>query len=275
MASKILVQGIEINYRKINENDYISLIDIAKNKNLSAPADVVKNWMRTRSALEYMCIWEKFYNPEIKEVEIDHFISETGSNSFTMSPTKWIESTNAIGIISKLGRNGGVYAHKDIAFKFASWVSAEFEFYLIQEFQRLKQEETKHIEWSAKRELAKLNYAIHTDAIKENLIIPKLSKSQISYVYASEADVLNVALFGKTAGEWRTENKGKKGNIRDFATLEQLLILANMESYNALLIEQELPQSDRLQALNKMAISQMKTLEKSNSWLLSDGKPKK
>ena len=212
--NEVVVKGINVSYKNIDKEKFISLTDIAKMKNPIAPADVVKNWFRTYSAIEYMGLWERFYNPDVKVVEIDQFLSQSGAHSFTLSPKQWIEKVNAIGVVSKSGLNGGTYAHQDIAFKFASWVSTEFEFYLIKEFQRLKIAEQKEFEWNAKRELAKLNYHIHTDAIKENLIVPTLTKNQINFVYANEADVLNVALFGKTAGEWKTENPNLKGNIR-------------------------------------------------------------
>ena len=263
--NNILVKGINVSYKKIRDEDYISLTDIAKVKNDLFPADVIKNWLRTRSTIEYLRLWENFYNPNIKLVEIDQFINVSGQNYFAISPQKWIEMTNSIGLISKSGKNGGTYAHKDIAFKFASWISVEFEFYLIKEFQRLKEQENKSIEWSAKRELAKVNYKIQTSAIKENLIVPELTKDKINYMYASEADLLNVALFGKTAGEWRKENKELKGNIRDYASIEQLLVLANMESYNAMLIEQGLLSSERIVLLNNMARSQIKILLNNNS----------
>lgn len=265
--NEIVVKGINVNYKKINEEDYISLTDIAKRKNPDAPADVVKNWFRTYSAIEYMAIWESFYNPNVKLVEIDQLLSKSGQNSFTLSPQQWIERTNAIGVVSKSGKGGGTYAHQDIAFKFASWISAEFEFYLIKEFQRLKIQEQKELEWNAKRELAKVNYHIHTDAIKEN-IVPTLTEKQLKFVYSDEADLLNVALFGKTAAEWRKENPNLKGNIRDYATLEQLLVIANMESFNAILIEQKAPQSERLVQLNNMAKSQLRVLQHTNNKLL-------
>lgn len=272
MSNKeVYVQGITVKYKKINQDDYISLTDIACMRNPTEPKDVVKNWMRNRSTLEYLTLWESFYNPDFKGDEIDPLLALTGRNDFTMSPTRWISEYNAIGIITKQGKNGGTYAHQDIAFKFASWISAEFEFYLIKEFQRLKVEEQKSIEWSAKRELAKVNYRIHTDAIKEN-IVPTLTDEQLKYVYADEADLLNVALFGKTASQWRSENPTLKGNIRDYATIEQLLVIANMESYNAILIEQNVPQSDRLIQLNNMAKSQLRVLQQSNSRLLIDGR---
>lgn len=267
--NEVIVKGINVNYKKINKEDYISLTDIAKAKNAKEPKDVIKSWMRSRATLEYLILWENFYNPEFKGDEIDPLLNDTGKNDFTMSPTRWVDEFNAKGIITKANRGGGTYAHQDIAFKFASWISAEFEFYLIKEFQRLKIAEQKELEWNAKRELAKLNYTIHTDAIKEN-IVPTLNEKQISFVYASEADVLNVALFGKTAGEWRKETPNLKGNIRDYATIEQLLVIANMESFNAILIEQKVPQSERLVQLNNMAKSQLRVLQNSNNRLLLD-----
>ena len=269
--NEVIVKGINVNYKKINKEDYISLTDIAKAKNAKEPKDVIKSWMRSRATLEYLILWENFYNPEFKGDEIDPLLNDTGKNDFTMSPTRWVDEFNAKGIITKANRGGGTYAHQDIAFKFASWISAEFEFYLIKEFQRLKIAEQKELEWNAKRELAKLNYTIHTDAIKEN-IVPTLNEKQISFVYASEADVLNVALFGKTASEWRKENPNLKGNIRDYATIEQLLVIANMESFNAILIEQKVPQSERLVQLNNMAKSQLRVLQNSNNRLLLDMK---
>lgn len=257
----LIVKGVNINYKSINDEDYICLTDIAKAKNNEFPADVVKNWIKNRSTLEYIRMWEIFYNKNVKLVEIDQFISNSGSNHFVLSPQKIVDKANVKCLISKSGKNGGTYAHKDIAFKFASWVSVEFEFYLIKEFQRLKEKEYKSIEWSAKRELAKVNYHIHTSSIKNNLIIPELSKEQIYFTYASEGDLLNVALFGITAGEWRRNNPNLKGNMRDFASIEQLLILANMESYNSILIEQGLKQSERIVLLHNMAKNQIKILQ--------------
>ncbi len=203
------------------------------------------------------------HNPEFKPVEFDGFKKESGLNSFTMSPTKWIDAVSAIGIISKSGRNGGTFAHSDIAFEFASWISAEFKLYIIKDYKRLKTDESSRLSlgWNLNREISKLNYKIHTDAIKENLLPPELTAHQISMAYASEADLLNVALFGKTAKEWREENVGLEGNIRDFATLNQLLVLANMESYNAILIEQDKPQAERVQMLNYLATRQLKAIE--------------
>lgn len=261
MASKeVTVNGLNIGYRDIDQEMFISLTDIARKKNPVAPADVVKNWFRTRSAIEYMGIWERFYNPDVKVVEIDGLLNESGQNAFTLSPQQWIEKVGAIGVVSKSGKGGGTFAHQDIAFKFASWISTEFEFYLIKEFQRLKIKEQKELEWSAKRELAKVNYRIHTDAIKENLV-PTLTEEQLKYVYADEADLLNVALFGKTAAEWRKENPTLKGNLRDYASVEQLLVIANMESLNAYLIEQGVSQAERLVQLNNMARSQLRVLQ--------------
>lgn len=272
MANKeVLVQGISVKYKRIEQDDYISLTDIACMRNPKEPKDVVKSWMRNRSTLEYLALWENFYNPDFKGDEIGPLLALTGRNDFTMSPSRWISEFNAIGIISKQGKNGGTFAHQDIAFKFASWISAEFEFYLIKEFQRLKSQEQQALEWTAKRELAKVNYRIHTDAIKEN-IVPTLTEEQLKYVYADEADLLNVALFGKTAAQWRKENPAFKGNIRDYATIEQLLVIANMESLNAYLIEQKIPQSERLQQLNNMARSQLRVLQDSNSLLLAEGR---
>lgn len=218
--------------------------------------------MRTRSTIEFLGLWKKLNNPYFKPIEFERFKSEAGSNYFVLSPQRWIEETNATGIISKSGRYGGTFAHNDIAFEFASWISSEFKLYLITEFKRLKQEENSrlHLEWDLQRTISKINYKIHTDAIKENLIPQEITKQQTSIIYANEADLLNVALFGMTAKEWRDENPDKKGNIRDYATLEQLVVLSNMESINALLIQQNLSQAERLIQLNKVAITQMKSL---------------
>ncbi len=261
--SKILnVQGNEISLISDKANDYISLTDMARYRDAERTNYIIQNWMRTRSAIEFCGLWEQLYNPNFKGIEFDAFKNESGSNSFALTPQKWIESTNAICIISKSGRYGGTFAHQDIAFEFASWISAEFKFYFIKEFQRLKSDENDRLklEWNLQRTLAKINYHIHTDAIKENLIPPELTKIQVSYVYANEADLLNIALFGKTAIEWRNENPLQQGNIRDFATIEQLVVLSNLESINAILIQQGLKQSDRLLQLNKIAITQMKSL---------------
>ena len=269
MAKKnnIEVQGITIAITQIHNSDYISLTDIARSKNANEPKDVVKNWMRSRSVIEFLGLWEQINNPNFKGVDFDSLLFEAGSNSFTLSPTKWIENTNAIGIFTKLGNKGGTYAHKDIAFEFASWISAGFKLYLIKEFQRLKDDESDrlNLQWSFQRTLSKVNYHIHTDAIKENLIPNHITTSQKNYIYANEADLLNVALFGKTAKEWRDENPDNKGNIRDEATIEQLVVLSNIESINAMLIHQQISQADRLEKLNGIAITQMKSLVNSKS----------
>lgn len=242
------------------KEDYISLTDLAKHRNPEFPADVVKNWMRLRNTVEYLGLWEKLNNPAFKLVDFDQFKNESGSNTFVLSPQKWIKSTNAIGMISKSGRyGGGTYAHKDIAFEFASWLSPEFKLYVIKDYQRLKQDENHRLslDWNVKRILTKANYHIHTDAIKENLIPPELDKKRQGYIYADEADVLNVAVFNKTAAQWRKENPDEKGNIRDFASIEQLLVLSNLENINALLIVQKVDQSERLTKLRTMAIEQL------------------
>ena len=246
----------------INKNDYFSLTDIAWYKNSEAPADVVKNWLRRKDTIEFIGLWEKLNNPNFNVVEFDQFKNEAGHNYFTLSPKKWIDGVNAIGIISKAGKyNAGTYAHKDIALQFASWISPEINLYIIKEFQRLKANEQKQLGWTVKRELAKINYHIHTDAIKDNIIIPlEISKEQASFVYANEADVLNVALFGMTAREWRDKNPDKKGNIRDYAEVSQLVCLSNLENLNAYLIERGLSQPERLIELNKAAIRQMRVL---------------
>lgn len=250
-----------------NQDDYISLTDIARYRNPEFPADVVKNWMRTKNTIEFLGLWEQFNNENFKLVEFDGFKNEAGSNSFVLTPQKWIEATNAIGIISKSGRYGGTYAHKDIAFEFASWISPEFKLYVIQDYQRLKTDENhRHaLDWSVKRLLSKANYRIHTDAIKMNLIPPDISKQEQGFIYANEADLLNFALFGKTAKQWRSENPEKKGNIRDYATIEQLLVLSNLENANALLLEQGLSETERVRKLNQMAISQLTTLTDNKS----------
>jgi len=259
---QLLVQNTIVSFTRIAQGDFISLTDIAKVKNPDEPKDVVKNWLRSRSTLDFLGLWEHINNPNFKGVEFDSFKSQAGTNSFTLSPSKWIDATGAIGIRSTAGRTGGTYAHKDIAFEFASWVSAEFKLYLIKEFQRLKDDEiqAKSLEWNLTRSLSKLNYRIHTDAIAENIIPQALTKQQAGLVYASEADVLNVALFGMTAKQWRDLNNTKQGNMRDHASVEQLIILSNLESINAELIRQNIPQSERLLALNNTAIHQMRSL---------------
>ncbi len=256
------VSGITVATFILDKAHYISLTDIARNKNAAEPKDVVKNWMRSKNTVEFLGLWEQLNNPDFKGVDFDPLLIEAGSNAFTLSPSKWIETTNARGIISKSGKNGGTFAHKDIAFEFASWISASFKLYLIKEFQRLKETENNQneLQWNLQRTISKINYRIHTDAIKENLIPKTVTKQQIGFVYASEADLLNVALFGITAKEWRAANPDKTGNIRDDATLEQLVVLSNLESINALSIQQDLDPAERLIQLNKVAITQMKSL---------------
>ncbi|WP_257667294.1 KilA-N domain-containing protein [Parapedobacter tibetensis] len=260
--TKLEVKGTEITIFQENTSDFISLTDIARHRDSERSDYILQNWMRNRSTIEFIGLWEQFNNPAFNSIEFDGIKNQSGSNSFSLTPKRWIETTNAIGILSRTGRYGGTFAHKDIAFEFATWLSAEFKFYLIKEFQRLKEEESNRLKsnWDFQRTLAKVNYHIHTDAIKENLIPETLSKAQVSFVYANEADVLNMALFGKTAKQWRDENPNKKGNVRDYASIEQLVVLSNMESTNALLIHQGLAQSERLVQLNRMAIIQLRSL---------------
>lgn len=259
---KIEVKGTEITIFKGDTEDFISLTDIARYKDAANMDAIIQNWLRNRNTIELLGFWEQLYNPNFKPLEFEGFRKQAGLNSFVMTPKRWIESTNAIGIISKSGRYGGTFAHKDIALEFASWISIEFKLYVIKEFQRLKEDENDrlNLEWNLQRTISKINYHIHTEAIKQNLIPQEITKQQASFVYANEADLLNVALFGITAKQWRDTNSDKKGNVRDFATLEQLVVLSNMESINALLIQQGLSQSDRLIQLNKVAITQMKSL---------------
>jgi len=258
--AKIKVKNTDLTIIQINDEDYICITDLARYKNAEHTDDVIKNWLRNRNTIELLGLWECLHNPNFKPVIFDGFRKEAGLNSFVMTPKKWIEATNAIGITSKSGRYGGTYAHKDIALEFASWISIEFKLYLIIEFQRLKEEEQKALGWSAKRELAKINYHIHTDAIKRNLIPVKLTPQQTSMIYASEADVLNVALFGVTAKEWRETNPTLQGNIRDYATINELICLVNMENLNAVFINEGLPQRERLIKLNRIAMQQMSVL---------------
>jgi hypothetical protein len=257
---KIDVQGREVVINTVNNEDYISITDIAKYKDEKRTDYIIQNWLRNRNTIEFLGIWEKLNNPDFKPIEFEGFKNQAGLNSFVLTSKKWIEATNAIGIISKPGRYGGTYAHKDIAFEFASWVSVEFKLYLIKEFQRLKDQEQGQLDWNIKRNLTKINYRIHTDAIKENLIPKELSGKEKSIIYASEADVLNMALFGMTAKTWRENNPDKTGNIRDYANVSQLVCLSNLESLNAVLINDGIDQSHRLEKLNKIAISQMKIL---------------
>ncbi len=251
---------------RIGNVDYISLTDLARYKNPIEPKDVIKNWLRAKTNIEFLALWEQMHNPNLKGVEIDTFKSEAGTHYFTMSPQRWIKETNAIGIISKSGNNGGTYAHPDIAFEFASWISPEFNLYLITEFERLKQNESyqNKIDWSVRRELAKTNYRIHTDSIKEN-IIPTLTEKQKLYAYANEADLLNVALFGMTAKEWKDKNPTLDGNMRDYANILQLVILSNLENLNSEMIAEGIEPKIRLEKLNSIAKKQYNILQNSNS----------
>ncbi|HEX8464101.1 MAG TPA: KilA-N domain-containing protein [Abditibacterium sp.] len=274
----IEVQGTEIAVLSAGDDDFISLTDIARSKNSGQPDDLIRNWLRNRNTLEFVGLWETLNNPSFNPVEWNGFKMQAGLNSFALTPKQWIEKTGAVGISSKTGRYGGTFAHQDIAFEFATWISVEFKLYLIKEFQRLKTDETRRLnegeEWNLNRTLSKLNYQIHTDAIKTHLI-PALTAGQISTVYAVEADVLNVALFGQTAREWRDANPTLKGNLRDYATVAQLLVMTNLESINAELIGMGLSQSDRLRRLNQTAITQLKTLASAAQRLASPpGKPK-
>ena len=265
VQSVIHADGVDISVVTTigSEDDFISLTDMARHRNPEFPADVVKNWLRLRSTIEFLGLWEQMNNPDFKLVEFDQFKNDAGSMPLSCRPRNGSKETNAIGLVSKSGRyGGGTYAHKDIAFEFASWLSPEFKLYIIKDYQRLKGDESHRLalEWNVKRILASTNYRIHTDAIKENLIPPELPKYQQGFVYADEADVLNVALFGKTAKQWRAENPKRKGNMRDYATIEQPLVMTNLEAVNALLLEQGLPQRERLEQLRKMAVRQLETL---------------
>ncbi len=260
---KIITKGIKVYTFQHNESDYISLTDIARYKDIERTDYIIQNWMRNRDTIEFMGIWEQINNPNFKPIEFDGLRKDAGLNSFSLTPKRWISSVNAIGVIAKSGRyGGGTFAHKDIAFEFASWISAEFKLYLIKEFQRLKTEEGERLSlgWDVKRQLTKINYRIHTDSIKKNLIPQSVTINQAKIVYASEADILNIALFGMAAKDWRLKNKGKEGNIRDYCDVTQLVVLANLEGINAELIRQGLPQDARLLKLNEIAILQMKAL---------------
>ena len=265
--TSIEVQGGTVTVLSQNQQDIFCLTDIAKFKNPDHPDDVIRNWLRTRSTVEFLGVWERLNNPGFNPVEFDGIRMQTGLNSFVLTPKQWIEKTGSIGITSSAGRYGGTYAHKDIAFEFASWVSVEFKLYLIKEFQRLKDDENDRLklDWNLQRTLAKINYRIHTDAINETLIPPSVTKAQASAVYASEADLLNVALFGQTAKQWRDNHPDAEGNIRDHAPLEQLVVLTNLESLNSVLIRQGLLQPERLATLNGIAITQMRTLLAANN----------
>ena len=253
-------------YTENFKNDYISLTDIARYKNVHEPKDVVKNWLRVRDTIEFLGLWETIHNPNFKGVEFDSFRNEAGTNAFTLSPQRRIENTNAIGIVSKSGRGGGTFAHPDIAMEFASWISAEFKLYLIQDYKRLKGDENSKLSlgWNLNREISKINYKIHTDALKEYLL-KDLTNEQLSFKYASEADMLNVALFNKRAKQWRKENPDLKGNMRNYASLNELLVLANMESYNAVLIGKGMEQKERMIELRKLARNQLMSIEKLNN----------
>ncbi|MGN1188589.1 MAG: KilA-N domain-containing protein [Lachnospiraceae bacterium] len=263
--SKLIVNDAEIQVIKFGEEDYISLTDMVRN--IENGVVLIEKWLRNKNTIEFLGIWEELYNEEFNCDEYYNIMQEAGLNRFAMSVKQWVERTNSKGIIAKAGRYGGTYAYKDIAFEFASWVSPKFKLYLIKEFERLKKEEQEQIGWNAKRELAKINYRIHTDAIKENLIPKQVTNQQTAIVYASEADVLNVALFGETAREWREQNAEKKGNIRDYATVNELICLSNLESLNAVFIEEGLSQKERLIKLNEIAIHQMTILEEQEEHL--------
>ncbi len=262
MKKDLIVKDINIAYRSQNDADYISLTDMAKFKNKETTGLVISHWLSTRYTVEFLGIWEQIHNPDFNVTEFRNIKNESGSNGYVLSGKQWVSKTHAIGIISKPGRYGGTYAHRDIAFEFASWISPEFKLYLIKEFQRLKEEEDqrKQLGWDAKRMLTKINYKIHTDAIKEHIVPRLITKKQKEFVYANEADVLNMALFGMTAKEWRDANPDKNGNIRDYADVTQLVCLANLESLNAEFIRKGLPQPERLQELNEIAIVQMRSL---------------
>lgn len=259
----IHANGIDIGiYTQDFENEFISLTDIARYKS-DDPTAVIQNWMRNRDVIEFLGLWETLHNPEFNPLEFEGFREQAGANAFTMSPRKWIEATNAIGIVSKSGRYGGTFAHSDIAMSFATWISPEFQLYIMKDYRRLKTDENSRLSlnWNLNREISRLNYRIHTDAIRDNLIPPELTPLQISFTYANEADMLNVVLFGKTAKQWKDENPSAKGNMRDEATLNQLLVLANLESYNAILINQGKNQRQRMELLRQLAVQQLRTLE--------------
>ncbi|MDR1274833.1 MAG: KilA-N domain-containing protein [Candidatus Accumulibacter sp.] len=258
--SKLTVLDTTVSYYSREDADYISLTDMARYRDSERVNYIIQNWMRNRNTIEFLGLWEQLNNPGFKGIEFDAFRRQAGLNSFTLTPKSWVEKTDAVGVVSKVGRYGGTYAHKDIAFEFASWLSVEFKLYLIKEFQRLKDEERRQLGWDIKRNLVKINYRIHTDAIEEYLIPKAVTPAHASRVYASEADILNVALFGQTAAEWRQNNSGERGNVRDYATAAQLVCLSNLENLNALFIKDGLSQGDRLTRLNAIAIHQMTLL---------------
>jgi hypothetical protein len=255
---KIRVLGAEISYYQQKEQDYISLTDMVRN--IENGLALIEKWLRNKNTIEFLGVWEEIYNPDFNSPEFEGIKNQAGLNRFVLSVKQWVEKTNSRGIIAKAGRYGGTYAHKDIAFEFASWISPQFKLYLIKEFQRLKEEELKQLGWDIRRNLTKINYRIHTDAIKENLIPPELTSHQTNLIYSSEADVLNMALFGMTAKEWRSSHPGENGNIRDYANVSQLVCLSNLENLNALFIQEKVPQAERLRKLNQIAIQQMKLL---------------
>ena len=266
LKAKIIAKGMQISVVSDGSyDDYLSLTDIAKYKS-EDPAATIQNWMRSRDVIEFLGLWETLHNPDFKPLEFEGFKSQAGSNAFTLSPKRWLEATAAIGMYSKSGRNGGTFAHRDIAFEFASWISAEFKLYIITDYQRLKTDENSRLSlnWNMNREISKINYRIHTDAIKEHLIVPELPKQYQSFTYATEADVLNVAMFGMTAKQWREANPNLEGNIRDHATLQQLIILSNLESLNAEMIKQGIGRNNRLVELNRIAKEQMMSLLKTS-----------
>ena len=259
----IHANGIDISiYTQDFENEFISLTDIARYKS-DDPSAVIQNWMRNRDVIEFLGLWERLHNSDFNPLEFEGFRKQAGANAFTMSPKKWIEATNAIGIVSKAGRYGGTYAHSDIAMSFATWISPEFQLYIMKDYRRLKTDENSRLSlnWNLNREISKLNYRMHTDAIKDNLIPPELTPAQVAYTYANEADMLNVVLFGKTAKQWKDENPMEKDNMRDAASLNQLLVLANLESYNAVLINQGKNQKERMELLRQLAVQQLQTLK--------------
>lgn len=269
---EIEVKGRKIDLTGINDNDYVSLTDIARFKNAEEPKDVVKNWMRLRGTIEYLGLWEQINNPNFKGVEFDAFKQESGHNYFVLTPEKWITKTNAIGIKTKRGKyHSGTYAHRDIALEFASWISPEIKLYIIKEFQRLKEEELKQLDWTEKRFLSKANYRIHTNAIKEKLISPDIAKDKERWIYASEADLLNLALFGMTAKEWRSQNPNKKGNIRDYASINELVILSNLECFNSELLRIDASKEERLIFLIGIANKQKKILSNNIEQLENKG----
>jgi hypothetical protein len=269
---EIDVMDVAVKVTRVDEADFISLTDIARHRDAERSDYIIQNWMRNRNTIEFLGIWEQLNNPAFNSIEFDGIRNQAGLNSFSLTAKRWISQTGAVGIVAKTGRYGGTFAHRDIAFEFASWVSVEFKLYLIKEFQRLQEAEQKQLGWDVRRNLTKINYRIHTDAIKEHLIPPELAPSQMNLIYATEADLLNMALFGKTAQQWRDENPEHKGNIRDEANASQLVCLANLETLNAHLIQQSIEPSERLRILNQTAIQQMRLLLADTSLRKLEGK---